>query len=62
MKGAKKLKKFIDDEIIPTHMQRTPKIFFVILIKENPTLPHNVQIPVGDSLELMARRVGELYV
>ena len=43
LKGAKKLKKFIDDEIIPTHMQRPPKMLFVILVKENPALPHNIQ-------------------
>ena len=43
LKGAKKLKKFIDDEIIPTHMQRPPKLLFIILIKENPALPHNIQ-------------------
>ena len=43
MKGAKKLKKFIDDELIPTHMQRPPRLLFVILVKENPALPHNMQ-------------------
>ena len=43
LNGAKKLKKFIDDEIIPTHMQRPPKMLFVILVKENPALPHNIQ-------------------
>ena len=43
MKGAKKLKKFVDDDIIPTHMQRPPKMLFVILVKENRALPHNMQ-------------------
>ena len=43
LKGAKKLKTFIDDEIIPTHMQRPPKMLFVILVKENPVLQHYIQ-------------------
>ena len=36
LKGAKKLKKFIDDELIPTHIHKPPKMLFVILVKENP--------------------------
>ena len=44
LKGAKKLKKFIDDELIPTHIHRPPNMLFVFSRKrESCLVPHNMQ-------------------